>query len=464
MFVPLNLSQEQIDGLRLTSTVSQDEYYIETVDFLRKFPEITYVSPRQVDILPKTLTDLEKYLENTEKFIVQISYFNYDESQKKQLFQELLEISKKRGYKFIVSVLSFVQQLLNLEISDCELRFIEKIIEFCIYIKSPEITLHLEQILRKILGNRNIVLYISDIEDAHFTMHLDPMDRNFMFIAVDLIVSLYSSPQGYPIPTENVFLLFDISTYIWYRKPSSLPRVNTPLEKLTRQDILEFVDSLRIKYAYKLFPQYNISDQKLVYFEVMAKELKQIKICNSYFENSTYLWKEGEFIKPLAMQASRSSDWLIEQAFSPFIYDNECSLWISTMPPVIRQNNIYKEYEIRGTYFMDYVSCVKINTQKLTGKKAGIDWRYSHGLKENMSEINLPDYVVSELINCFNVLELRFCTFDLIFDGQDYYLLDINYNGQWIFSDEKCDMKITRKILDYLGIRGKNSPKPQVHG
>ena len=59
MFVPLNLSQEQIDCLRLTSTVSQDEYYIETVDFLRKFPEITYVSPRQVDILPKTLRDLE---------------------------------------------------------------------------------------------------------------------------------------------------------------------------------------------------------------------------------------------------------------------------------------------------------------------------------------------------------------------------------------------------------------------
>jgi len=81
-----------------------------------------------------------------------------------------------------------------------------------------------------------------------------------------------------------------------------------------------------------------------------------------------------------------------------------------------------------------------------------------------MSEINLPDYVVSELISCFNVLELRFCTFDLIFDGQDYYLLDINYNGQWIFSDEKCDMKITRKILDYLGIRGNYSPKPPVQG
>ncbi|TAG62407.1 MAG: hypothetical protein EAZ28_02920 [Oscillatoriales cyanobacterium] len=464
MFVPLNLSQQQIDCLRLTSTVSLDEYYIEIVDFLGNFSEITYVSPPHVDILPKTLTDLEKYLDKTEKFTEQISYLNYDESQKKQLFQELLEISKKRGYKIILSVLSFVQKLLELEISDCELRFIEKIIDFCIYIKSPEITLHLEQILRKILGKRNIVLYISDIEDAHFTMHLDPMERNFLFIAVDLIVSLYSSPQGYPIPTENVFLLFDISTYIWYRKPSSLPRVNTPLEKLTRQDILEFVDSLRIKYAYKLFPQYNISDQKLVYFEVMAKELKQIKICNSYFENSTYLWKKGEFIKPLAMQASRSSDWLIEQAFSPFVYDNECSLWISTMPPVIRQNNIYKEYEIRGTYFMDYVSCVKIETQKLTGKKAGIDWRYSHGLKENMSEINLPDYVVSELINCFNVLQLRFCTFDLIFDGQDYYLLDINYNGQWIFSDEKCDMKITRQILDYLGIRGNSSPMPKIQG
>ncbi|MCL1466995.1 hypothetical protein [Argonema galeatum] len=454
MFVPLNLSPKEIEHLRLNSTISENEYCIETVNPFGNFPEITYVSPH-VSILPETLTNFEKKLQDNETYIEQIQYFylGYDESQKKQILEEIIQIIKKRGYKIILSILSFIQQLLELEIDDYEWRFIEKIIEICIYIKSPEITFYIEKILTKVLDYRNIVFYISDSQDAHFTMHLDPMDRNFMFIAVDLIVYLYSSPQGYPIPTENVFLLFDSSTYIWYRKPSILPRINTPLEKLTRQDILEFVDSLRFKYADKLFPQYNMNDQKMVYFEIMTKVLNEVKVCDSYFENSTYLWEKGEFIKPLAMQASRRSDWSIEQAFSPFLYDNECSLWISTMPPVIRQKNIYKEYEIRGTYFINYISCVKIDTQKLTGKKAGIDWRYSNGLQENMYEIDLPNYVVSELINCFNVLQLQFCTFDIIFDGKDYYLLDINYNGQWIFSDEKCDMKITRKILNFLGTR-----------
>lgn len=127
------------------------------------------------------------------------------------------------------------------------------------------------------------------------------------------------------------------------------------------------------------------------------------------------------------------------------------------MPPVIRQNNIHKEYEVRGTYFIDQVSCVKIDTKKLTGNKAGIDWRYSGGLQENMHEIDLPDLIATDLINCFKKLSLCFCTFDLIFDGEAYYLLDVNYNGQWIFSDIQCDMKITRKILNHLGSRGNSS-------
>jgi hypothetical protein len=450
MFVPLNLQQEEIQQLRLASTISETEYYIEAISPFGNLPQITYVSPAISVFLQKPNSFDKRLLEN-ETCLEALSYLKCKQLEKNLLLLQILEILASCGYKTMLAVLRFTQKLIELPISDSEWRFVEKVINLCVYVKSPEITLCLDQIVRKVLTVRNVVLYISDSQDAHFTMHLDSMDRECIFVSIDLLVSLCESPQGYPIPAENVFMLFELATYIWYRKPSGLLRGNTPLEKLTRQDILEFVDSLRVKYVDKLFPQYNTDDQKMIYFEVIADALDLVKVCDSQFENSTYLWKNGDFIKPLSTQATRRRDWSIDQAFSPFIYDDECSSWISTMPPVIRQKNIYKEYEVRGTYFLDAISCVRIDTKKLTGKKAGIDWRYSAGLQENMHQEELPSRIANDLINCFKILKLRFCTFDLIFDGKDYYLLDINYNGQWIFSDIKCDMEITRKMLSYLG-------------
>lgn len=308
MFVPLNLSQEEVERLRLTSAISQSDYYLETIFPFDKLPKITYVSPIS-DICLEKLTRAE--------------YLKCSTSEGQLLLKSLMDAIRKCRYEVVLFILDFARELLNGEIKDSEWRFIEKVVEFCIYIKSPEITLRIEQMLREVLAIRNVVIYISDSQDAHFTMHLDPMNREFIFISVDLLLSLYSSPQGYPIPSENVFLLFELATFIWYRKPSGLPRGNAPLEKLTRQDILEFVDSLRVKYANKLFPQSTIEDQKIVYFEVIAEELKSVKVCDSHFENSTYFWKTGDFIKPLGMQAARRSDWSIDQAFSPFIYDDE---------------------------------------------------------------------------------------------------------------------------------------------
>jgi hypothetical protein len=449
MFVPLNLRLEEIEQLRSSSTIPQDRYCLETIIPLGKAPEITYVSPAGSASLSDECRNI---LENGFE-LEELRYFEHSQFRNESLLQQLLEVIVSCGYKAIISILSFTQKLAASPTHDTEWRFIEKVVAFCIYIKSPEVTFYIDQILRKILAVRNIVLYISDSQDAHFTMHLDPMDRECIFIAIDLLVALCSSPQGYPIPAENVFMLFELTTYIWYRKPTGLLRGNMPLEKLTRQDILEFVDALRVKYVDKLFPQYSTDDQKMVYFEVIAEVLNEVKVCDSQFENSTHLWENGDFIKPLSTQATRRRDWSIDQAFSPFVYDGECSTWISTMPPIIRQKNIYKEYEIRGTYFLDSVSCVKIDTKKLTGKKAGIDWRYSGGLQENMCKINLPPMIAHDLINCFKKLSLCFCTFDLIFDGENYYLLDINYNGQWIFSDIKCDMEITRRMLNHLGNR-----------
>ena len=144
-----------------------------------------------------------------------------------------------------------------------------------------------------------------------------------------------------------------------------------------------------------------------------------MKLCSSSFENSTYLWEPGDFIKPLSSQVVFSANAISEKNLSPFVDNGERSNCISIMPPIIRQENLHKD-EVRGNFFLDEISCVRIDTTKLRGEKAGIDWRYSEGVFEKMYTCHLPEEVTTELIEAFTKMEIRFCAFDLVFTGKDF--------------------------------------------
>lgn len=501
MIVPLNLPPNSIKRLHSLQRIPQHGYYIEEVCPLVGASTIIFVSPQSkkksskglirlsgleeqspeeflstfevadqkdslalleiigqsknyrlmLEVCLRALADQDKTLHVSGITIANLVYQHCTQSERERIRQAIELWLSKCAYKPLPLLLNFVENILAAIADDAEWRFIERVVVFCMYIKSPELTNKLNLILKKVALARNVVLYISDTTDAHFTDYLQPMERKIFFVPLDLIVSLHTSPQGYPIPTESVFMLFNCASFIWLRKPSGLPRGTTPLEKFTKREIEQFADQLRVKYKEKVFPQNTLDDFKLVYFESLAKFLQVVKICESHFENSTYLWANGDFIKPLRTQAVFTAKAEVEQSFSPFLYSGDSSIYISVMPPVIRQRNLPKEYEIRGTFFRNEASCVRIDTPKLEGARGGIDWRYSSGVPENMYPFDLPENISTDLIQCFTKMGLLFCTFDLVFDGIDYFLLDVNHNGQWIFSDKLCDMKITRKMLEYLG-------------
>jgi len=512
MIVPLNLSPQILKRLFLRGRLTNQSLYKEEVIFSGLQKPIVFISPRSVprkhnkpkgtypsakdiaanysrkDVLAifesanfevassilsaveqsgnhklifalglKSLLDADKRFHALAIRLISLIYHNCKETERQRFIKSVESWLPLCSYQPLPILLRLVEELLKAEPRDFEWLFIERLIEFCVYIKSPELTDLLTSILRLAHKKRNIVLYISNSRDAHFTDYLYLMDRKFLLIQLDPSIVLYSSPQGYSMPLENMLLLFDSATVLWWRKPERLPDGVTSLEKFTKQEIREFVEQLRIKYSRKLYPQKNRGDKKFIYFASLAKHLKVVRVCASEFENSTLSWKKGDFVKPLSTQVVYAPNGDIEQSFSPFVYDGNGSCHISIMPPIIRQPNLRKEYEVRGNFFLDDVSCVKINTPKLTGEKAGIDWRYSKGVSKNMHPYTLSEEVEKDLISCFEKMDIRFCTFDLIFDGIEYYLLDVNHNGQWIFSDEVCDLKITRKIVDYLGKRTSQS-------
>jgi hypothetical protein len=264
---------------------------------------------------------------------------------------------------------------------------------------------------------------------------------------------MYKSPQGYSTPEPMIDLIFLESDYIWIRKPKPIPQKRGAIEALTRNEIRDYVDSLLLVHENKRFPQASKEGRKRYYLAEIALCVARLKLVPTLFDNSSIHWKSGNLIKPLAMQAYRDRSGRALCAFSPFIYQkkNCYDRFIRSMPPLMAQPYIRKEFEIRGNYFCGEFSMVKIRPELLSGEKALIDWRFAKGLKDGMEPFESEDWMEQELRNCFRKLELKFCTFDIIFDGKDFFLLDINYNGQWIFSDIVASMKVTRLILDSLG-------------
>ena len=301
MIVPLNLSRKKVRRLCLKGKAPQRGSHVEEIRFHSSLPPITFVPPPSVprsretslsscglvatgshskivsafhknagyddavsllvdaqqskqdhlifDLCIKAISDSDKRLHDKGMSLAAIVYPHCDTSKRKRFIRTIEKWLPVCGYRPLPILLGLVETILRGQPEDFEWMFIELVIAFCVYIKSPEITCFLRRILTRITESRNIVLYISNREDAHFTDHLQGMDRRFVFVLLDPGMALYMSPQGYPVPLENVLLLFDSATFIWWRKPERLPDGTSPLDKFTKQDIREFVEQLRIKYV-----------------------------------------------------------------------------------------------------------------------------------------------------------------------------------------------------------------------
>ena len=67
------------------------------------------------------------------------------------------------------------------------------------------------------------------------------------------------------------------------------------------------------------------------------------------------------------------------------------------------------------------------------------------------SRHDLPDEIRSSCLRLVRALNLRFGAIDLVLtpDGQ-YYFLEINPNGQWLWLEDKLGFPITNDIATWL--------------
>lgn len=119
--------------------------------------------------------------------------------------------------------------------------------------------------------------------------------------------------------------------------------------------------------------------------------------------------------------------------------------------PMIFQENIHKEYDIRATIVGDKIFSTAILSQ--SNEITRTDWRLSdcHKISLEQHKIELPEQIENSCIRMTKNFGLRYSAIDLVL-GKDgsYYFLELNPNGQWAWLEQLGIHNIREAIIEEL--------------
>ena len=116
--------------------------------------------------------------------------------------------------------------------------------------------------------------------------------------------------------------------------------------------------------------------------------------------------------------------------------------------PVIYQRHLEKRCDVRVTIVGDSIYAAAIHSQDVDS--ARVDWRRSDVDLEHQVHA-LPDDIATACRRLMKALNLRFGAVDLVLTPNDqYYFLEINPNGQWLWLEDKLGFPISQEIVEWL--------------
>jgi glutathione synthase/RimK-type ligase-like ATP-grasp enzyme len=119
------------------------------------------------------------------------------------------------------------------------------------------------------------------------------------------------------------------------------------------------------------------------------------------------------------------------------------------LAPIIVQQEIAKQYDVRVTVVGQRVFAVAIGSQ--AHAETAVDWRRGSHADLKHELIQLPERLQQQCIELTRALGLRFGAIDLICDQDDrFWFLEINPNGQWAWLENMTGAPITSAIVDEL--------------
>jgi glutathione synthase/RimK-type ligase-like ATP-grasp enzyme len=116
--------------------------------------------------------------------------------------------------------------------------------------------------------------------------------------------------------------------------------------------------------------------------------------------------------------------------------------------PCIFQEYIDKDFELRITIVGKKVFPIKIQSQQNHATK--FDWRKDQ-INVDYEIFDLPDKIEQKLLHLHQKFEVFFGAYDFIVDPQgEYYFLEVNPAGQWLWMEEALNLNISECIAEAL--------------
>lgn len=324
-----------------------------------------------------------------------------------------------------------------------------------------------------------MILLITNKEDAHPTPVIEwlsvrgiPLFRlNTESLLTDYEFGWFADEIRNDFYIRNIVNGLEIRrntlTAIWDRRPeepSELPVKNTELiDKHNRAEALGFLAFLR--YYLKDIPSIG----SIVNDRVAASKMLQYRIAQDVgfvtpktcYSNRRYLIEKlaneciDLSVKPIHSQniwdEANGTDYVfytqkIEASAIREIPEEAFSQTVSFV-----QDYVEKAFELRVTVVGDRVFACKIDSQKQTADTGKTDWRqgYEHGLEH--SRFDLPSGIARKCKRYLRRMGLNFGCFDFIVTPKgEYFFLECNPNGQWLWIECETGMKISEAIAEWL--------------
>jgi glutathione synthase/RimK-type ligase-like ATP-grasp enzyme len=257
---------------------------------------------------------------------------------------------------------------------------------------------------------------------------------------------------------KNIISINNINkfTSVWYRR-TKLPTIDCENQSeriylLNEMDtfmhnLFEIIDAKWLSNPISV----AAAENKLAQLR-LAKELGMnvptSLITNNISQLKCFINKNSKtIIKPIARGRIDYADNSSKLIFTNIIPEDVINQIDSyTLTPAIYQEYIEKEYELRVTVVEDEIFAASVDSQSFN--EAQIDWRRK---KMKFEKYNLPEALKNKCRMMLKHLNLSFGAFDFIkATNGDYYFLEVNPNGQWVWIEKDTGLPISESIIKFL--------------
>lgn len=234
---------------------------------------------------------------------------------------------------------------------------------------------------------------------------------------------------------------------IYYRKPR-LPKLDEYRDEyrgMIAKDIISLINGLVDDFQGRVLTKpYILRKTENKAFQLLYAEKNRLLIPKSFVGNSNKCAKDflnrKSIIKPLTTGKIMAGD-VVELYQTNYFetFDEDISL-----TPIYLQEYINKKYEVRMTYIDGCFFTVRIDSEDK------LDWRRNYrGLKYEI--IDCPPKILKQCIELLNDFQLNYGAFDFIVDeNNQWFFLEVNPNGQWLWIEYELQIPISEKIVGYL--------------